>query len=127
MVARKNNIGTLVVMVPAVVKEIKPKVHSLTNKDGEKTEYQLGLAEITYPDGGKEDVLTRFYAKSIAKHSNVFTKDGKISLEIQAEGEYAGRAVAKLPGNTADVSRLLGNATVKVAEPTVEEEPKVVV
>lgn len=120
MVATKNNIGVLVINYHGVVTEIREKELSLDND--KKTKYRLGTTKITYPDGGSDDVLTRFYVKSIEAHSDVFKVGEKIGLEIQAEGEYAGRAVAKLGGNTVDVSRLLGKTAVPKTVVKTEEE-----
>lgn len=106
MVPRKNNIGILVLNVPATVLEIRDEVLSLNNE--KETEYCLGQSEIVYPDGGKESILTRFYKRSLDAHPDTFKVGGKIELEIQVEGEYAGRAVAKLGGSFADIERLLG-------------------
>ncbi len=107
MVEKKNaNTGLLEVHVPAIVKAIREEQYQLNNNN--KTPYQLGNTEITYPDGAKEDVLTRFYSNSISKHPKVFAEGQSISIVIQIEGDYAGRAVAQLPGSSVDIERLLG-------------------
>jgi hypothetical protein len=107
MVEKRNKeTGLLEVHVPAVVKEIKDEVYNLNNE--KLTPYKLGTSQIKYPDGGTEDVLTRFYTKSIAAHPDTFKAGSSINLVIQTEGDYAGRAVAQLPGTTVDISRLLG-------------------
>ena len=112
MVERQNKItGLLEVHIPAIVTEIREKTLNLNNE--RQTAYKLGNCQIRYPDGGKEDVLTRFYSKSIAKHPEIFKVGERISLAIRTEGEYAGRAVAHLPGTTVDIARLLGKKVVE--------------
>lgn len=112
MVERQNKItGLLEVHIPAIVTEIREKVLNLNNE--KMTAYRLGNCKIKYPDGGKEDVLTRFYTKSIAAHPEIFKVGGRISIAIQTQGEYAGRAVAQLSGTTVDVARLLGKKVVE--------------
>lgn len=107
MVERRNKeTGLLEVYVPAVVKEIRDEVYNLNNE--KLTPYKLGTSQIKYPDGGIGDILTRFYTKSIAVHPDTFRAGGSINIAIQTEGDYAGRAVAQLPGTTVDISRLLG-------------------
>ncbi len=112
MVAKPNNIGVMVINIPATVVSINEKVLELTNAKGEQTQYHIGQSLVKYPDGTSEEVATRFYAKSIQAHKEVFKPEGKIMLEVQVEGDYAGRAVAKLPSNTVDVSKFLGGASV---------------
>ena len=107
MVEKQNKeTGLLEVHVPALVKQIKDEVYNLNNE--KMTPYKLGISQIKYPDGGTEDVLTRFYTNSIDAHPDTFKAGSSINLVIQTEGEYAGRAVAELPGTTVDLERLLG-------------------
>ena len=114
MVERQNkNTGLMEVHVPGLVTEIREKVLNLNNE--KLTAYRLGNCQINYPDGGKGDVLTRFYSKSIKAHPDVFKVGGQISLSISTEGEFAGRAVAHLPGATVDIARLLGIKAVETA------------
>lgn len=116
MVPQMNNIGIMVVNHHGVVTSIAEKVIKLKNQ--KETPYQLGTTEIQYPDGAKEEVLTRFYVASMKVHPEVFKTGEKIGLEIQAEGDFAGRAVAKLAGNNVDIVRLLGKKVVEDASIT---------
>ena len=118
MVVKENEIGVKVINVAGVVETIRENVIEL--KNDKKTKYRLGTVGIKYPDGETDSVDARFYVKSIEAHKDVFKDGGKIMLEIQAEGQYAGRAVAKLGGNIANVDRLLGKVT--VAKATVNAE-----
>ena len=113
MVERKNKeTGMLEIHIPAQITEIRNEVLTLNNH--KETPYRLGTSQIVYPDGGIGDVLTRFYNKSIMAHPDVFKAGERISLAIQAEGDYAGRAVAQLPGSTVDIARLLGKSVVEM-------------
>lgn len=106
MVKRQNpETGILEIQVPALITEIRQEV--LTLKNHKETPYRLGTTKIHYPDGGEGEVLTRFYSRSIEAHPGIFKAGERISIIIQAEGEYAGRAVASLPSGSVDVSRLL--------------------
>lgn len=120
MVATKNNVGVLVVNYRGKVISINEKINNL--KNDKKTPFRMGVVGIKYPDGGEAEVDVRFYTKSIEAHPDVFKVGEKVGLEIQAEGEYVGRAVAKLHGETVDVSKLLGGITVKTAVPSTGEE-----
>lgn len=125
MVERQNkNTGLMEVYVPALVTEIKEKVLNLNNE--KLTAYRLGNCQINYPDGGKGDVLTRFYSKSIKAHPDVFKVGEQISIAIQTEGEYAGRAVAQLSGTTVDIARLLGIKAVETASMTPSMQESIV-
>lgn len=119
MVVTTNNVGVKVVNFHGVVTSIQEKVNNLNNN--KKTPYRIGATKIDYPDGSSTEIATRFYTKSIEAHPDVFKVGSKIGLEIQAEGEYKGRAVAKLHGEVVDVDKLLGlNAasTTPAATPT---------
>lgn len=133
MVQKQNKeTGLMEVHMPALITEIREEVLTLNNQ--KETQYRLGTAKIKYPDGGEEDVLTRFYCKSITAHPAVFKAGERINLAIQAEGDYAGRAVAQLPGSSVDISRLLGKVVIEdipltassqesiIAENVIEEE-----
>ncbi|WP_242203239.1 hypothetical protein [Aestuariivivens insulae] len=107
MVQRQNKeTGLFEIHIPASITEIREEVLTLNNH--KETPYHLGTAKIKYPDGGEEDILTRFYSRSIMAHPDIFKVGKRISLAIQAEGDYAGRAVAQLPGASVDIERLLG-------------------
>ena len=114
MLKVKNNVGIMVVNYHGKLVSLDEKVLTLDND--KKTPYRLGRTEMTYPDGGKEEILTRVYAKSIEAHPDTFKVGQKIGLEIQAEGEYLGRAVAKLAGNNVNMARLLGEVSVPKVE-----------
>jgi hypothetical protein len=113
MIPRQNEItGMMEVHIPAKITEIRNQVLKLNNE--KKTPYKLGNCDISYPDGGVESVLTRFYMKTLEKHPESFKVGNRISLAIQTEGIYAGRAVAHLSSTTVDVARLLGKATTTI-------------
>lgn len=116
MVATKNNVGVMVVNYHGKVISLSEKVNNL--KNDKKTPFRIGVVGIKYPDGGEAEIPTRFYTKSIEAHPDVFKVGEKIGLEIQAEGEYAGRAVAKLHGEIVDINRILGKVSVSKAVPS---------
>ncbi|WP_248724515.1 hypothetical protein [Seonamhaeicola sp. ML3] len=125
MVERRNlETGLLEIQIPAVVAEIRQEVLKLKNH--KETPYRLGTTKIRYPDGGEGEVLTRFYSKSIEAHPDVFRAGERISIIIQAEGDYAGRAVASLPGSSVDLARLIGKNLEKpsILEPSSESKLK---
>ena len=119
MVKSKNNIGVAVVNYHGMVASIEEKVMTLNND--KKTPYRLGTTTMKYPDGGTEEVLTRFYVKSIEAHPDTFKVGVKIGLEIQAEGNFAGRAIAKLGGNNVNMDRLLGKTAIPKVETKADE------
>lgn len=126
MVERRNKeTGLLEVHVPAVVMEIREETYNLNNE--KLTPYKLGTSQIKYPDGGTEDILTRFYNKSIEAHPSTFKEGGMINLAIQTEGEYAGRAVAQLPGTTVDLERLLGRKPIEESNQQTVSSPESII
>lgn len=111
---RNKETGLMEFYIPAKITEIRSEILHLNNE--KRTPYKLGNCSINYPDGGSENVLTRFYKKSLEAHPNTFKVGMGISLRIQAEGTYLGRAIASLPSATVDIARLLSKETPAIKE-----------
>ena len=85
------------VLIPAVLVSVSETIKELTNKNGEKTQYQLGLAEMTYPNGKKATVGGSIWTNSIASNPASFVKGAPVLLTVQETGEYAGFSKIGLP------------------------------
>ncbi|GAA4803381.1 hypothetical protein [Litoribaculum gwangyangense] len=107
MVPYRNKAGIMVVDYHGKIVSLNDEIYYLNNE--KNTPYQLGDVEMVYPNGQKIITPVRFYSNSISKHEERYAVGQEIGLEIQIEGEYAGRAVAKLgAGTPIDLALLLG-------------------
>jgi len=65
--------------------------------------------EVTMPDGRLQTADANLWANSFAKHADKFAEGSNITLEVQTEGDYKGRAKIQLPKSRAiDVDAFLG-------------------
>ena len=106
MQTKRNNMEMLVVDVPATIASISKETYQLNND--KKTPFRMVNADISYPNGNKATVASRLYQKSLEAHPEVFQVGKGVTLEVQAEGDYMGRSVVKLPANQVDVNMMLG-------------------
>jgi|GEM_PF-5653920 len=108
MKLERNLVGDAIITgVPAIVTSLNQEVLNLNNE--KLTEYQMGSVTIIYPDGTEQpNVATRFYKKVVDLYPETYRKGEKITISMQVEGEYKGRCVAEIVGNSiADVDKLV--------------------
>ena len=76
---------------------------------GKGTPFYRYEVEVTMPNGSIATVDANLWAKSFAKHEDKFALGSNITLEVQTDGDYKGRAKIQLPKARAiDVDAFLG-------------------
>ena len=104
--------GVLEAFVPATLVKMPVINQTLTNRDGEKTNWGLATVSIEYPNGDVKESQARMYENSV---KNFAVGDAVIARTV-VEGEYKGNAVIQLAGATKiDVDAL--GLEIEVSEP----------